>query len=57
VPTGDEAGRIRDTLLSAYRWQYIVSGVEHPRFKTILSGMIDRPQAQRIQTALDTIVH
>jgi len=26
----DEVRRIQNTVLAAYRWQYIVSGIEHP---------------------------
>ncbi|HSD60322.1 MAG TPA: hypothetical protein VLC55_05650, partial [Burkholderiales bacterium] len=38
--TGEEIRRLNDTVLGAYRWQYIVSGVEDPRFQQILGGMI-----------------
>jgi hypothetical protein len=44
-------------LLSAYRWQYLFSGVDHPRFRTLLSGMINPRQMQRIDSSLDTIRH
>jgi hypothetical protein len=32
--------RLRAGVLEAYRWQYIVSGVEDPRFMGILGSMI-----------------
>ncbi|HSO05696.1 MAG TPA: diiron oxygenase [Pelomicrobium sp.] len=54
--TPDEAKRIRDTVLKAYRWQYIVSGVQEPRFQEILGGFINDAQAARIGAALAPIV-
>ncbi|MGH8739389.1 MAG: hypothetical protein ACREUN_00685 [Burkholderiales bacterium] len=47
---------LRDTLLRAYRWQYIVSGVQDERFQKVLGGMITGAQMQRIGTALAPIV-
>ena len=47
---------IRDTMLRAYRWQYIVSGIQHPHFVKMLSSMTTRPQMQRIQLAVAPIV-
>ena len=47
-----ERGRLRDETLSAYRWQYIVSGVKEGRFSKALSEMITAEQGQRIQSAL-----
>ena len=32
--------KIKTVILNAYRWQYIISGVEHPRFVKLLRGMI-----------------
>jgi hypothetical protein len=51
-----ETGRLRAGLLKAYRWQYIVSGVEEPRFMGILGSMITPEQAARIGKALAPIV-
>jgi hypothetical protein len=48
--------RLRDTMLQAYRWQYIVSGARDERFQNILGGMITEPQMQRIGAALAPIV-
>ncbi len=45
----------RATLLRAYRWQYIVSGVQDERFGRILGGMINAKQAQRVADALAPI--
>ena len=52
----DEVGRIKAGVLAAYRWQYIVSGVQHPRFGEILGGMINESQGQRIHSALAPIM-
>jgi hypothetical protein len=43
-------------FLAAYRWQYIVSGVEDGRFQAILGQMIDDAQLLRIGKALQPIV-
>ena len=52
-----EADKVRTVVLKAYRWQYIVSGVEDPRFMSILGGMITPEQAGRIRSALAPIVN
>jgi hypothetical protein len=51
-----EAAKVEATFLRAYRWQYIVSGVQDERFGEILGGMISGPQAGRIAAALKPIV-
>jgi hypothetical protein len=51
-----EIERLRAGVLKAYRWQYIVSGVEDPRFMGILGDMITPAQGSRIMTALAPIV-
>lgn len=48
--------QVRATVLYAYRWQYIISGVQDPRFSGILGGMITAAQGQRIADALAPIV-
>jgi hypothetical protein len=48
--------KLRDTMLKAYRWQYIGSGVQDERFQKILGGMITEAQMQRIGAALAPIV-
>src|SRR5215472_1100801 len=50
-----EARAIEAAFLKAYRWQYIHSGVAHPRFGEVLSGLITEKQGRRIQTALATL--
>jgi hypothetical protein len=49
--------RIHAGVLGAYRWQYIVSGVQLPRFQEVLGGVITPAQAYRIETALAPIVN
>src|SRR4051795_7503445 len=44
--------RLHDQLLRAYRWQYILSGVEERRFQNVLSTMITGDQMRRIEAAL-----
>ena len=55
--TGEQQAQVRAGLLKAYRWQYIVSGVEDPRFMDILGSMITSEQADRIGKALAPIMH
>jgi hypothetical protein len=52
----DQVQSIRATLLAAYRWQYIVSGVQDPRFAELLGSMINAEQGSRIHAALAPIV-
>jgi len=53
--TSEEETGIRVLLLRAYRWQYIVSGVQHPHFGRLLAGMTTATQMSRIQAALAPI--
>ena len=48
--------RIAQGLLKAYRWQYIVSGAEHPKFQEVLGGLITEAQGERIGNALAPLV-
>jgi hypothetical protein len=50
-----DARAIDAAFLKAYRWQYIHSGAQHPRFLTVLSSLITDKQARRIQAALATL--
>jgi len=54
--TAEEATQIETTLLAAYRWQYIISGVQHPHFGRLLASMTTTAQMSRIQAALAPIV-
>jgi hypothetical protein len=51
-----ETEQVRAGVLKAYRWQYIVSGVQDPRFLGILGDMITPAQGARIESALAPIV-
>ncbi len=50
-----EAAEVRAGILAAYRWQYIVSGVQG-RFSDVLGRMIDAAQGARIFAALAPIM-
>jgi len=52
----EETAQIKTAVLSAYRWQYIISGVRHPHFGRLLSSMTTPAQMLRIQTALAPIM-
>ncbi|WER50992.1 hypothetical protein CupriaWKF_30140 [Cupriavidus sp. WKF15] len=54
--TALEAEAVNATVLAAYRWQYIVSGVQIPRFDALLNGMITPVQGARIGAALAPIM-
>ena len=54
--TGDEEAAVRTQVLRAYRWQYIVSGVQHPHFGRLLANMTTSTQMSRIQAALAPII-
>jgi hypothetical protein len=54
--TNGGPGRVEAAFLAAYRWQYIVSGVQDPRFAEILGGMVTPAQGDRIGTALKPIL-
>jgi hypothetical protein len=51
-----EAERLRALVLKAYRWQYIVSGVQDPRYMGILGDMITAQQAARIHSSLAPVM-
>ena len=51
-----ERERLHAIVLKAYRWQYIVSGVQDPRFMGILGEMITPAQSGRIGSALAPIL-
>jgi hypothetical protein len=43
-------------VLRAYRWQYIISGVQHPHFGRLLTSMTTPEQMRQIQSALAPIM-
>jgi hypothetical protein len=51
-----QAKSVHDVMLRAYRWQYIVSGVQEPRFGEVLKALVTPAQMQRIGAALATIL-
>ena len=54
--TSGEADTLRKATLAAYRWQYIVSGVQEPRFAALIGEMTTPPQMARIGNALAPIM-
>jgi hypothetical protein len=52
----NEIVALQAALLRAYRWQYIVSGVQEPRFGEILGSLITPAQGERIGKALAPIM-
>jgi hypothetical protein len=54
--TAVEVDSVSASVLAAYRWQYIVSGVQIPRFGDLLNGLITPAQRERIGAALAPIV-
>jgi len=53
---GEQVTQVQATVLKAYRGQYIVSGVQDPRFVGILRELITEAQMQRIGAALAPII-
>ena len=47
-----EAAAVHAVVLKAYRWQYIVSGAQEPRFQQVLKALVTPAQMQRILHAL-----
>src|SRR5262249_2694069 len=54
--TADEQDKLEHGLLGAYRWQYILSGAQHPHLLKVLTSLITDAQKERIQSALATIM-
>ena len=48
----DEIHCIKEGVLKAYRWQYIFSGVEHPRFQKLYNELTTEVQRQRVSDSL-----
>lgn len=53
--SADEAIRLNEGVLDAYRWQYIFSGVEHPRFQELFQRLTTDSQRERIGRALEPL--
>ncbi len=55
LPAAD-VERIGATVLAAYRWQYILSGVQEPRFAELCASLVTAEQGRRIGEALAPLV-
>jgi hypothetical protein len=55
--SAEQRAQVATSVLSAYRWQYIISGVQHPHFGRLLTSMTTPAQMSRIQTALTPILN
>jgi hypothetical protein len=51
-----ESRHVALTILAAYRWQFIVSGMQHVHFRRLLTGMTATAQSARIMTALRPVM-
>lgn len=51
-----DAELLQAALLRAYRWQYVLSGAQHPRFGEVLSSLVTTEQLLRINQALAPLV-
>ena len=54
--TGAEKQAMEHAMLKAYRWQYILSGAQHPHFLKVLTGLTTEAQRARIQAAVSTLM-
>jgi hypothetical protein len=54
--SSEPRAKVAEAFLKAYRYQYIVSGVQEERFGKILGGMITPAQRERIGKALEPIL-
>lgn len=50
--SAEQQKALHAATLAAYRWQYIVSGVQEPRFQAVLGELVTPAQMQRIGAAL-----
>jgi hypothetical protein len=50
-----ETEGVEKGFLKAYRWQYILSGAQHPHFVKVLTGLVNMEQAGRIMNALEPL--
>ena len=53
---GSDLTQIRESVLAAYRWQYIFSGVQHKRFSVLLGNLTTEGQRKRINNAMETLM-
>jgi hypothetical protein len=57
ILTPHKEDELESGLLRAYRWQYILSGAQHPHFLKVLTSLITDAQTERIQTALASLTN
>lgn len=50
-----ERNTVAHQFLKAYRWQYILSGAENPRFQKVLASLVSEAQGHRIEAALASL--
>lgn len=55
--TQDEVDTINDAMLRAYRWQYIVSGVQVERFQSALMSKLSAAQMEKVLSALQPLIN
>lgn len=53
--SAEQIDELRATMLRAYRWQYILSGVQEPRFTELMAAMLTEEQGARIAAALSPL--
>jgi hypothetical protein len=51
-----EYRQIEALILKAYRWQFIASGAQEPRFAKVFSSLINAQQGERVAAALEPIM-
>jgi len=51
-----QASAVHDVVRKAYRWQYITTGVQEPRYANVLQAMVTPEHMQRIGNALAPIL-
>ena len=52
----EERDNLETGLLRAYRWQYILSGAQHPHSIKVLTSLTTEAQTERIQSALTLLM-
>lgn len=52
-----EATAVHDLVLRAYRWQFVVCGMQEPRFAEVMKELVTPAQMGRFARALDPIVN
>src|SRR5262245_31459402 len=54
--TANERDELETSMLRSYRWQYILSGAQHPHFIKVLTSLITEAQTERIESALTNLM-